>query len=104
MWQDKYLEEVFEEPPLIAYKRNKNLQEVLIRAKLNINKRQQRKLKGMKKCGKCIACCLIKEGRSIKSNETTWTLNREYDCNSKNVVYMLECDKDNCKKRYVGEA
>ena len=29
VWQDTHLKEVFKEPPLIAYKRNQNLKEVL---------------------------------------------------------------------------
>ena len=104
VYQDIHLKEVFKEPPLIAYKRNQNLKELLVRAKLNTNNgRQKRKLKGMKKCGKCIACSFVKEGRSIKSKDTTWTINREYNCKTANVIYMLECDKHNCNQRYVGE-
>ena len=26
------------------------------------------------------------------------------DCNSYNIVYLIECDKDRCKKRYIGES
>ena len=65
--------------------------------------KKRRKLRGMKKCGKCVVCSFIKEGKSIKNKESLWTINEEYNCNTKNVVYMLECDKDNCKKRYIGE-
>ena len=102
--QDTYIKEVFEEPPLVAFKRNQNLKELLIRAKVMPNRmKKRRKLRGMKKCGKCVVCSFIKEGKSIKNKESLWTINEEYNCNTKNVVYMLECDKDNCKKRYIGE-
>ena len=57
----------------------------------------------MKKCGKCVACSYIKEGRSIKLKDSTWTINRAYNCETENVIYMLECDKQNCMKRYIGE-
>ena len=33
----------------------------------------------------------------------TWTLNGKYTCHTKNVIYMIECKKDNCKKHYIGE-
>ena len=102
--QDNYLHEVFEEPPLIAYKRSKNIKDQLVRAKITKqNHRTKRKQKGMKKCGKCVSCKSIKEGRTIKSTKTNWTLNREYNCKTENVVYLLECDKENCRKQYVGE-
>ena len=29
--------------------------------------------------------------------------NSEENCNSKNVIYLLECDKEKCKKKYNGE-
>ena len=68
--QDKYLEKVFSEPPLVAYKRNKNIKDALIRAKIpKSNQRLRRKARGMKKCGKCTTCCVIKEQRSIKSEK-----------------------------------
>ena len=96
---DTYIKEVFEEPPLVAFKRNQNLKELLIRAKVMPNRmKKRRKLRGMKKCGKCVVCSFIKEGKSIKNKESLWTINEEYNCNTKNLVYMLECDKDNCKK------
>ena len=59
----------------------------------------------MKKCDKkrCEACPYIKTGRSIKSDKFTWKINHKYDCSTTNVVYMVECDKDNCKMRYIGE-
>lgn len=102
--QDNYLQEVFEEPPLIAYKRNTNIKDMLIRAKITKNtQRQKRKQRGMKKCGKCVACSSIKEGRTIKSNKFTWTLNKQFNCKTENVVYLLECDKEYCKQQYIGE-
>ena len=35
--------------------------------------------------------------------KTKWKLNKQLDFNSFNIVYMIECQKENCKKRYVGE-
>ena len=50
--QDEHLENVFPEPPLVAYKRQKNLIDFLIRATLPPNPRHTEKQKSnvMKKC------------------------------------------------------
>ena len=104
LWQDKHLEEVFQEPPMIAYKRNKNLKDALVRAKVSrSNNRIHRDLKGMKKCGKCVSCSYVIEGKSIKTNKFTWKINKQVNCNSSNVVYLLKCDKENCRMEYIGE-
>ena len=53
--QDRYLQTVFPEPPLIAFRRQKNIRETLIRAKVPPpNTRENRRLNVMKKCGKCM--------------------------------------------------
>ena len=31
------------------------------------------------------------------------TINADLDCNSKNVIYGLFCDKNNCKQIYIGK-
>ena len=66
---------------------------------------EERESKGMKKCGKgCPACPYILEGKSIKVQEQEkWTLNRKYTCESYNIIYMIECSKENCKLRYIGQ-
>ena len=62
--ENNYLKEVFPEPPLISYKRQKNIRETLVRAKV-APPRQNRVINGMKKCNKCLACSYIKEGKII---------------------------------------
>ena len=53
-YQDPYLKEVFKEPPLTAFKRQKNIRDHILRAKLPNSQRAYplRNLKGMKKCKK----------------------------------------------------
>jgi hypothetical protein len=70
---DKYIAEVFPEPPLIG--------EYLIRAKVPTHKsRSKREIKGMTKCNKpCHACPFIMEGKEGKSdNLHNCTTNRGY--------------------------
>ena len=106
--QDIYLAEVFPQPPLTAFKRQKNLRDFLVRAKVPSPPRphRQRQLKGMKKCGKmCTACPFVQEGKVVKINTKEWKINTRLDCNSYNIIYLITCQKDNCKdKFYIGHS
>ena len=61
----------------------------------------------MFKCGKCLACSYIKEGKTVagksyKGKKFIWKIGREGSCGSSNIVYLLECEKQYCKQRYIG--
>ena len=104
--QNKYLSEVFQKPPLVAFRRQRNLQDILIKSKIPppIQRYPGREIKGMAKCGKsCSACPYIKTGKEIKINEKeTWIINRKVNCDTFNCVYLIHCDK--CGKNYIGES
>ena len=104
--QDEYLKNVFKEPPLTAYKRQKNIKDFIIRAKVPMDPevRPKRKNPGMKKCGKwCTACPYVKEGKSVKIDKNkTWSINKNVNCLTSNIVYLIECLK--CNERYIGES
>ena len=63
-YQEEHLKSVFPEPPLVSFKRQKNIKETIVRAKV-APERQARVMKGMKKCGNCLACSYIKEGKTV---------------------------------------
>ena len=66
---DKSFTQTFPEPPLIAYKRHKNLRDITVRAKVSSRPQRNpsRKVRGVKSCGKqCLACPYIKEGKLVK--------------------------------------
>ena len=95
--------EVFPAPPLVAYRRQRNIRESLIRAKVAPeNNRKKRFMRGMRKCGKCLACSYIKEGNVVKGKHFLWKICKQVNCESSNVVYIIECEKDYCKERYIG--
>jgi hypothetical protein len=107
-FMDQHMKEVFPQPPLTAFKRQKNLRDMLIRAKVPEPKRlyEKRSMKGMAKCGhSCTACPFIKTGKQVKIKRNAyWNINTKVNCESYNVIYMLECEKDNCtNNRYIGE-
>ena len=105
--QDRYLAEVYPEPPLTAYRRQKNIKDFTIRAKLpqNIKIYPKRAFRGMKKCTQqCTSCPYVKEGKKIVSNKFTWTINQQVNCNTSNIVYMIQCNIDKCKQQYIGQS
>ena len=60
----------------------------------------------MSKCNKiwCNACPFVNEGKNIKINkQKNWNINKAVNCNSFNIIYLIECTIDSCKQRYVGE-
>ena len=101
--QSQYLNEVFQEPPFIAYKRQRNMKEYLIRAKVPpFNPRPKRSIKGMSKCGKqCLICPYIMVGKSITAEHFVWNLSKAYTCGTSNIVYLIECNKERCHKQYI---
>ena len=95
-------------PPLTAFRRQDNLRSLIIRAKVPEQAKPYpvRKLKGMHKCGKsCTACPYIMTTKTIKiDNREFWSINKKVSCETSNVIYMIECQKNGCKeKRYIGE-
>ena len=56
----------------------------------------------MKKCGKCLICNYTKEGKSILGRSFTWKIVKSLSCDSFNVVYMIDCQKETCRQRYIG--
>ena len=104
---DPYLKEVFPDPPLVAYKRQKNIRDYTIRAKVPplLMVRPRRVIPGMRKCHRfCLVCPYIKEGKEIKGDNFTWKINKSVTCDTYNFIYLIECNKENCKSRYIGES
>ena len=102
---DPYLAKVFPKPPMVAYKRQPNLKDKLIRAKIpEIQGRPTRIVKGLRKCNTpCPICPYVEEGKFVKSTRTNKIveINRPISCQTRNIVYCLTCDK--CSKQYIGQ-
>ena len=76
-----------------------------IRAIEHSKLRPKRNIRGMFKCNlhNCRACPFIKEGKTVQNRGgIAWTLNQKFTCHTSNVIYMIECQKDRCKQRYIG--
>ena len=59
----------------------------------------------MKKCGQnCPVCPYILEGNGVKINQNEWKIMKNVSCTSFNIVYLIKCNKNNCKDNiYIGE-
>ena len=97
---------MFKEPPITAFRRQQNIKNHIIRAKVARPIRPYPKSyqMGMKKCGNnCNARPCIKEGRDFQINETKWKVTKQLNCNSYNLVYGIFCKKENCQEVFIGE-
>ena len=105
------LKKLFSEPPIIAFRRCKNLREI-IGSNTIINNKVLRKgtnKNTAKYCSPCntkrsLCCNHIIKTNSFTSVSThkTYKIFHESDCRSTNVIYLLECIR--CKKQYVGKS
>ena len=90
------------EPPMVCFRRSKNLKDNLVRARLY---KLEVAARGMVKCGgggECKVCDSIVVVDTFQSTvqRRTFHINHHFDCNSQGVVYLITCGK--CSKEYVG--
>ncbi|KAI8516763.1 corticospinal neuron axon guidance through spinal cord [Branchiostoma belcheri] len=100
--------DIFKDPPLVAYRRNKNIKDMLVRARIpkeNRNFLEKFVPSGSFPCGKnrCTNCAYVKKANNFKSHRTgkCYAIRTHINCQSKNIVYLIQCKK--CGVQYVGE-
>ena len=97
--------EVFQNKIFLSFRRAKNLKDQLVRAKLP-SVGEPPLAKGTYRCNgrkSCQICNVITEGDSFENsdeNRSFKNFSGRYNCNSENVVYLLQCEV--CSKKYVG--
>ena len=99
------LKRCFPLPPVVAYRRSKNIRDMLVRAKMPpTRKTSSRKKVGFKNCGTMCALCPFASTSDQHTNTKTgqsWKIHSVLNCKSKNVVYKISCIK--CQFVYIGE-
>jgi hypothetical protein len=97
--------EAFPEKPIIAYRRNKNLADTLVRAKCGTNQETHSKThdKMCKTPWNCKFCPKPSQTRTYKSTTTgrEYKGPAKYTCKTENIIYLITCRK--CSKQYIGE-
>ena len=91
------------EIPIIAYRRTRNLRDILVRARLkNPNNTKQ---PGFYRCGdkRCKTCEYTNDTKSITSSATkrTYDIRQHITCKTRNVIYLITCKR--CQKQYTGK-
>ena len=90
--------------PMMAFRRPKSLKDYLVHAKLRPLDQDFLGTRGTHKCGssRCDVCNYLTVGDRFSSltTGTRYTINRGFDCNSRNVVYLINCKV--CGFQYVG--
>ena len=101
------MKNVFKKPSIVAYKRPKNLQDILVRSKLP-PKRPNRVNPGFGKCDSdiCTTHAFAPMGITKKHvcnyTNTSYNIRSSINCQTKNVIYKITCEK--CPTFvYIGE-
>ena len=101
---DKEHRQVFSEIPMVSYRRAKSLSDILVRAMV---KKEQvpsdwgcRGCNGKSNCEVCQAITADTHFSSKVTGQTFQIRGGPFHCNSKNVVYLVQCRK--CAIQYVG--
>ena len=96
------LREAFRYPPLIAFRRPRNLKDFLVRATLTPT---PSKSPGNYPCGapRCKTCPILKVTDEFSSHTTGQLFKVKFraSCKSSNIVYLITCRR--CGLQYVGE-
>ena len=98
----------FQAPPMIAYKRNRNIGDILNSKIIENNIVKRKNVTQLGKCKPCdpekrfLCCKQMKETSLFKSQSTgrTFKIFNNSDCKTKNTIYLMECSL--CNLQYVG--
>ena len=96
------LQEALQHLPLIAFRRPRNLRDLLVRATLTITSHE---LPGNHSCGapRCKTCPVLMATDEFSSYTTGKVFKVKFSasCKSSNVIYLITCRR--CGLQYVGE-
>ena len=95
---DQLIGKTFEFKPMVAFKRERNLKDFLVRSKLNQN------IVGCTRpCDrkKCVTCPHVSKNSKIVGPKGFIKIKSNFTCISEGLIYVIECNK--CGSLYVGE-
>ena len=96
------LREAFSLPPLIAFRRPKNLRDFLVRATLTAKTHES---PGNRPCeaARCKTCPILMTTDEFTSHKTGQVFKMKFaaSCKSSDIVYLISCRR--CGQQYVGE-
>jgi hypothetical protein len=100
--EDPTLDGVFPLPPLVAYKRDTNLRDMLVSSRVR-SSHTSPPPSGTSPCGhkRCVCCPHILNSTSFTGPSGQVSVRSHFDCLSSNLVYVVSCSL--CGQLYVGE-
>ena len=89
---------IFEKPPLVSFKWDKNLHNSLVKGSLSTELEP-----GTFKCSckQCNTCPFITNTVSISGPKNPTQITNHFNCTSRNVIYCIWCTS--CSQLYIGE-
>ena len=108
---NKELAQTFQEKPIIAYRRNPNLRDMIGQTTMKHNKVERKSKKVQKgRCSPCLSrpnnlCCKqVTSCTTFKSNkhERVYQILHNTNCHSTFCIYLIECTK--FKVQYIGKS
>ena len=85
----------FKQPPFVAYRRSPNLRDILVKAQLPVISNNHFP-QGCFRCEQnCVTCPYITNGLTsytFYATGETRSINSHITCNTKNVIYMVQCN------------
>ncbi|GFR61452.1 hypothetical protein ElyMa_001847500 [Elysia marginata] len=97
---DPNAREVFDEPPLVVYRRAKNIRDMLVPSPISVSHDS-----GTRPCSRprCITCTYVSHAQSSEINTPrgVFTIADSFTCTSCNLIYAIVCKR--CDMVYIGE-
>ena len=90
---------IFHNPPLVSFKRNRNLRNSVVRSSLPSNL-EPGTFNYFRKV--CNTCPFISSKTHIRGPNESYQVNDHFDCTTSNIIYCITCTL--CNKLYIGES
>ena len=97
------LKKAIPDPPIVAFRRPKNIRDLLVRAKLNPPAPPTNAMNTKCNKSRCKCCHEMVTCTKFKSKTTgrQYNIRAEITCKTRNLVYLISCKR--CGLQYVGE-
>jgi hypothetical protein len=91
---------VFPDKPLVVYKRDRSLRDLLVRSRLTVDSNC---VHGTVPCNRkrCLTCKYAVQSNTVIFPGGKFQIRGQFTCESRNVIYAIICKK--CGKTYIGE-
>ncbi|GFR70465.1 hypothetical protein ElyMa_003787100 [Elysia marginata] len=90
--------EVFDEPPLVVYRRAENIRDMLVSSRISASHDS-----GTRPCRRprCKTCNYVSQSSEINTPRGVFTIADSFTCTSRNLIYAIVCKR--CDMVYIGE-